>query len=65
MAAILNILIESEVLFVAVLGCVLTCYYKTLKTCLVSRCTKIKICCLKIERTPLSDETCPDILSTD
>ena len=61
MPTILNILLESEVLVVSLLGMVFVCYYKTLKSCLVSRCTKVNIGCISCEREPVSDSTCVEL----
>ena len=53
----LTVLVENESFLLALFGCFVLCYYKTLKSVLMSNCEKVNCFCLKFERPAMTDAT--------
>ena len=65
MNEVLFIILESEMVIMSVLGCAGLCYYKTLKSFLLSNCTSVRCCGIECIREPLSEVTLHEVLESD
>ena len=62
MNQITTFVIESETLIIAILTLLGLCYFKTMKTCLVSNCTEVKCLGFSCVKKPFSDDVLMDII---
>jgi hypothetical protein len=56
---------ENSFLLVSVFGMLFIAYYRTLRTCLLTRISHCEIGCIKIDNIPISDNFNHEILEVD
>jgi hypothetical protein len=56
---------KKSFLILSVIGAIALCYYRTLKTCLLTRISHCEVGCIKIDSVPVKDEFIHDILEDE